>query len=56
MDYDFDEFTPGYDDEDYEVIGSCDECECDIDEEDCYILGDEQYCGQCYWRLTGGDI
>lgn len=42
------------DDECNESIGSCDECECDLYEDDTYYRGGFQYCGQCYWAICGG--
>lgn len=39
-------------DDSYEVIGSCDECECDLTEDDCYHRWGLQLCGQCYWRAS----
>lgn len=37
------------DDDRYEIIGSCDNCDCDIDEEDCYHWNGLQLCSYCCW-------
>ncbi len=42
------------DDESCEAIGSCDECECDIYEADCYVMDDGlRLCGYCAWVAMG---
>lgn len=52
-DDDFD-FNDRMDDEcGYEVIGSCDECEQDIDEDDCYYIDGLRLCGRCAWIAMG---
>ena len=47
---DFEEF----DDESSEPIGSCDECESDIYEDDVYFYRGLRLCGQCLWAAKGG--
>lgn len=42
------------DDLDYdpEPIGSCDNCDTNLYEDDCYFLDGDELCGQCYWWAT----
>lgn len=52
-----DEFDNDYDDGDfdeeyYEPVGSCDNCECDIYEDD--VDEDGALCDQCRWSMSGG--
>lgn len=64
-DDDFDD-DPECDDLDFECddssepIGSCDECECDVFEDDVYYVDGEQLCSRCAWVASGcpepGDI
>lgn len=39
-------------DEYEEPIGACDACDCDLYEDDCYIVDGDELCGQCYWWRT----
>lgn len=47
--YDYDEDDEG------EPIGSCDNCDCNLYEDDCWHLDGMQFCNQCYWYATGGE-
>lgn len=49
VDDDFDGDEP---DDSYEPIGSCDECDTNLYEDDCYSFQGLQICGQCYWSFT----
>lgn len=42
-----------FDDTD-ECVGCCDNCECNLYEDDVYFRGPYQFCGQCYWSICGG--
>lgn len=45
-----------WDDEDCdcEPIGSCDECESDLYEDDVYFYRGLRLCGLCFWLAKGG--
>lgn len=47
----FDDFDDEYD---REPIGSCDECESDLYEDDMYFYRGLWLCGQCCWLAKGG--
>lgn len=48
------DFRPDDDDEDScEPIGSCDNCEQNIYEDDYYIFDGERLCDQCAWYAMG---
>lgn len=51
-DNDFDDCYP--DDESCEPIGSCDECESNLYEDDVYYYRGLRVCGQCLWSMKGG--
>lgn len=42
-------------DEDYEPIGSCDECGCNVYEHDICYCGNWIYCDQCYFYVMHED-
>lgn len=51
---DDDDFFDDFDDDCGEPIGSCDECESDLYDDDVYFYRDLRLCGQCLWLAKGG--
>lgn len=52
----FGDCEPGYDDEEsYEPVASCDECQGDVYEDELWEIDGFIYCDQCAWYIQGGN-